>query len=464
MLNAPLVYGLLSMAAWVIASLVMSTHFYFELFSSQGGRFALVEVLRVGFGIILAGIATSSIVYFMMEANFRRIRPLFFPDGGLVRMRRVFRLDIRSRLLFAFMMVSVGPMIVVGVVFHHKVTSILTVNPEQALDSIRAVIFYVPAVLIVLAAVLSRLVASSIAGPIAEMEDAMARVSDGDFAARVKVTDNDELGVLADSFNHMTEGLWERENMRHSLALAQEVQQNLLPERPPELPGLDLAGRSQYCDETGGDYYDFLEFGGDTGLQVGLVVGDVSDHGLPSALLMTTARAFLRQRASLGGSLQEMVSDVNRQLIRDVAETGRFMTLFLCRLDLEENTLGWVSAGHDPAQLYDPRTGLFDELGGRSPALGLMNNFSFQEYSRPLQPGQVLMLGTDGLWEAADPQGNMYGKDRLRQLLKSQAHRDSSEIVAAVLDELNRFVRPGKFADDVTLVVAKVREPADVSA
>ena len=138
---------------------------------------------------------------------------------------------------------------------------------------------------------------------------------------------NDELGALADNFNQMTEGLKDRYRLRQSLDLAKEVQQNLLPKKDPQFPGLDIAGKSIYCDETGGDYFDFFANTGPDANQYCVVIADVSEHGIPSALLMASTRAFLRQRSALSGSIAEVVSDVNRQLTRDVEDTASFVKI-----------------------------------------------------------------------------------------------------------------------------------------
>ena len=133
----------------------------------------------------------------------------------------------------------------------------------------------------------------------------MAKVEKGDLTATVTVSSNDELGVLAENFNQMTDGLKDRYRLQHSLDLAKEVQQNLLPGEDPQFPGLDIAGKSIYCDETGGDYFDFFSNVGVDKTKYGVVIGDVSVHGIPSTLLMASARAFLRQRSALTGNIAD---------------------------------------------------------------------------------------------------------------------------------------------------------------
>jgi sigma-B regulation protein RsbU (phosphoserine phosphatase) len=203
---------------------------------------------------------------------------------------------------------------------------------------------------------LNRVVNRSITQPISEMVRVLNRIRGGDFDTKVRVVSNDEIGHIGDVINEMTEGLKEREQVRQSLQLAREIQQNLLPKDNPDIDGLDIAGTSIYCDETGGDYYDFIVPEKGIPGQVRIVLGDVSGHGISAALLMATARALIRQRSLMPGSIGEVVSDVNRQLSRDVLETGSFMTLFYLDVDARNNRLAWVRAGHDPALIYNPET------------------------------------------------------------------------------------------------------------
>ena len=248
----------------------------------------------------------------------------------------------------------------------------------------------------------------------------------------------------------------QRDHMQLSLDLAMEVQQNLLPQAAPHIPGLDLAGRSLYCDETGGDYFDFLEAASPGAREIGLVVGDVSEHGIPSALLMTSARAYLRQRSYMAGSLAEIVSDVNRQFCRDVKDSGRFMTLFVGRLNTGDRELTWVRAGHDPALLYDPFLDRFEELEGRGLPLGVQADFKFEEYRVSLAQGSILLMGTDGIWEARDRAGRQFGKDRLRELVKDRARDSARKIVQGVITGVNNFLDGLPHQDDITLLVAKI--------
>ena len=249
----------------------------------------------------------------------------------------------------------------------------------------------------------------------------------------------------------------EHQGVRQALSLAMEVQQNLLPKTNPQIEGLDIAGNSIYCDETGGDYYDFLEVGTPGEGKIGVVVGDVSDHGIPSALLMATARALIRQRCSAFGRIDRVVSDVNRQLARDVKDSGRFMTLFYAEIESPHKIMRWVNAGHEPAIIFDPVTDTFSDLnGGNNLAMGVFEDTEFKEAQQEISPGQIIVIATDGIWEARNPQGEMFSKDRVHQIIRGNATKSAKDIQDSILDSLQHFQKDVKLEDDMTLVVIKV--------
>jgi serine phosphatase RsbU (regulator of sigma subunit) len=249
----------------------------------------------------------------------------------------------------------------------------------------------------------------------------------------------------------------EHQKVQHSLSLAMEVQQNLLPKSDPKIAGLDISGKSIYCDETGGDYYDFLEFEDPGNGQIGVVVGDVSDHGISSALLMATVRAQIRQRCSAYNKIDQVVTDVNRRLAQDVMDSGRFMTLFYTEIDRSQNIIRWVSAGHDPAIIYDPVKDVFKDLNGTGNlALGIMEDANFKEAARDIVPGQIIVIATDGIWEARNPKGEMFGKDRLHKIIRQNTSATAKEIQNNVFESIRRFQKDARLEDDMTLVVIKI--------
>jgi len=244
----------------------------------------------------------------------------------------------------------------------------------------------------------------------------------------------------------------QRDRLQQSLDLAMEVQQSLLPKENPRLAGLDIAGRSVYCDETGGDYYDFLNLGPG---KIGLVVGDVSGHGIQSALLMTTVRGSLRQRIQKPDRLAQIVADLNRQFHSDVESSGHFMTLFVCEVDTGNRSLRWIRAGHDPAMVYNVAAGTFHELGGGGLPLGVAQNSQFEERTGAFDHQQVLVIGTDGIWETFDIEGNRFGKDKLKKVIRSTAHLPAEAMAERVIEAVQHFRHPLKIEDDVTLVIVK---------
>jgi sigma-B regulation protein RsbU (phosphoserine phosphatase) len=247
---------------------------------------------------------------------------------------------------------------------------------------------------------------------------------------------------------------------KKALALAGEVQKSLLPQSKPNVHGLDVAGRNVSCDEIGGDYFDFLWRRENPDGPFSVVVGDITGHGVDSALLMTSARAFLRMRASQPGTISDIVSAMNSHLTQDVLETGRFMTLFYLTVDPQKDRIDWVRAGHDPALLYDPQQDEFEELKGAGMALGVNDAFKYPENRHEgLTNGQIIAIGTDGIWEAFNKQGAMFGKNRFKEIIRQNAAAGADDILNAVYNEVNQFIEGQKTEDDITLVIIKVKKP-----
>jgi sigma-B regulation protein RsbU (phosphoserine phosphatase) len=462
MIELPLISALISLFDWVLAGATMATY---SLVSESGGSESvaveLIEALRVFVGCIIGGIVVAAIIFFITEARCRQIWPYFFSAGGLVKTPGVFRLKLRTRMFVIFILASILPLILMAVLSYNKARLMLVMDPAEVIESLLYLTSFLLAVTLAVALILSGSFSSAIIEPVRRMQAAMTRVEKGDLTATVTVDSIDELGVLADNFNQMTEGLKDRYRLQRSLDLAKEVQQSLLPSRDPRFPGLDIAGKSIYCDETGGDYFDFFDSVGGDAYRYGVVIGDVSEHGIPSALLMASARAFLRQRSSLAGGIGDVVSDVNRQLTRDVEDSGRFITLFYLQIDGANRSLSWVRAGHEPAMLYSPATDRFEELSGQGIALGIDDRWRYVEENRGgLATGQIILLSTDGIWEARNPQGQMFGRQAIYDIIGQNSHRPAARILEAVLADLNRFQQGVEPADDITLVIVKISPDA----
>ncbi|MEJ2638883.1 MAG: SpoIIE family protein phosphatase, partial [Desulfosarcinaceae bacterium] len=263
------------------------------------------------------------------------------------------------------------------------------------------------------AIILATLFSKTVTRPLKRLSEGAQRLAAGDFKARVDIRSHDEFGQMGKIFNQVGPQLEAHYDLRRSLDLAREVQQNLLPEHAPIVPGLDVCGQSRYCDQTGGDYYDYLVVGPPEKPRLLVIVGDVAGHGIPSALLMATARALIRQRFHLDGDLKTKLADVNRLLCQDVGDSGQFMTLFVAEICAQDGDLTWVRAGHEPGWCYTPATGRIETLSGKGLPVGVMAGAEFPEKRRSLVHDEVLAIGTDGIWESLDPQGRMYGKQRL---------------------------------------------------
>jgi sigma-B regulation protein RsbU (phosphoserine phosphatase) len=260
--------------------------------------------------------------------------------------------------------------------------------------------------------------------------------------------------ALADRIKMLSQ---EQDKIRQSLSLAREVQQNLLPHKSPKIERLDIAGKSVYCDETGGDYYDYIYSDRDENRRIGVAIGDVAGHGISSALLMATVRSSLRQRSSLPGSVASIISDVNHQLVQDVEDSGQFMTLFYLNIDPKKMQAQWVRAGHDPAIFYDPVADSFAELGGAGIALGVDEEWNYSEYTKTaLNKGQIIFLSTDGIWEAFNQKGEMFGKERIYGIIRKNSSLRAKEIINMMIESLKSFQQGAQIEDDITLVVIKI--------
>ncbi len=414
------------------------------------------------FRFLMIGLIASFISFFLIDEYCRsKLIPVFFPAGRLAAVPGTIKISILRRIRVLWGAGTNAPMILLVGTIGFAVWEVqdYAVSAGQFGKEVLAFTIAVCLIFISISLILNFLAGRSILQPIKEMMRVVNNVRDGDFHQKVSVLSNDELGDLGDGMNEMTEGLIERDQMRQSLYLAKEVQQALLPRSAPKIKGLDIASTSVYCDETGGDYYDFFISDKPDASRISVVVGDVSGHGISSALLMTTARAFLRQRSAQPGKIATVVSDVNRLLCHDVADSGGFMTLFYLDIDRQHRKLRWVRAGHDPVVFYDPRAASIEELRGSGMAMGIDADHAYEQYSKEdLACGQIILVGTDGIWEAQNPRGHMFGKETVNRIIRQYSDTDAKGLLTACLYALDKFRDGVKPEDDVTLVVIKVTD------
>lgn len=311
-------------------------------------------------------------------------------------------------------------------------------------------------VLLVAVSVVVIAVARSLAQRIGHLSQAALKVASGDLDARVPEGGKDELSELAQAFNGMIPKLKQRMEILHSLDLAKQVQQSLLPSSTPIMEGLDIAGCSIYCDQTGGDYYDFMSVERLDPQQLVVAVGDVCGHGVAAAMLMATARGLLRSRIEQPGNLAHVFSDINRHLTTDESHV-RFMTMFCLMIHMDKHVLQWVSAGHDPIIAYAPNEDQFYDLAGEDIPMGIDRNWNYSEQRRDnWTRGTVLVAGTDGIWETRNAAGEFFGKDRMKEIIRSHARESAKVISGAITDAVAKFRGEVPQADDVTLVVMRL--------
>lgn len=297
--------------------------------------------------------------------------------------------------------------------------------------------------------------------PLHAMADTAAKMGEGDFSARINMTTGDERDIVINTLNDMGPRLEESLRVKGALDIAHEVQQRLLPNAAPSIPGFDISGASRYSDETGGDYFDFFTLGDNSEQEIAIAVGDVSGHGIGAALLMASARASLRASCTRGVPPATAISTVNALLAKDLIGSGRFMTLFYMEL-LSGGRLRWVRAGHDPALLYLPNRDTFDELGGDGMVLGVIEHFDYEEQCcQSLEAGAIVVIGTDGIWEATDANDEMFGKHRLREIIRREASGSAEQIRNAVMQAVEVHIGSAEILDDLTLVVMKKTDYTD---
>ncbi len=325
---------------------------------------------------------------------------------------------------------------------------------DSLFDQMRSISSIISGVMLIITGFIAWFGSRAITRPLLGMANAAKRLAGGDFSARIAWRSNDERDILVEAFNDMGPKLEEHLRISKDLELAKEVQRLLLPSTQPDLGGYDLSGGISYCDQTGGDYYDFIDVQGDKERVLGVVLGDVSGHGIPAALVMAAARGQLHSISQIPLEPHERIQTVNTLLSADLDGTGRFLTLFYLRLRENDDTVHWVRAGHDPAIWYSPQSGEFDELGGDGLALGVLGDFKFQSYSATLAAGDVLVLATDGVWEARNEDGEMFGKKRMLAIIKENAHNSAVEIRTAIMESVAAYEADGQ-EDDIAVVVIR---------
>jgi serine phosphatase RsbU (regulator of sigma subunit) len=238
--------------------------------------------------------------------------------------------------------------------------------------------------------------------------------------------------------------------MAKEMEQAALIQARLLPGASPVVAGLDIAGKTVACRTVGGDYYDFLKFPDG---RIGLLVGDVAGKGMPASLMMSSLQACVHVVFDEADDLAVNVTRLNKATCRNCPD-NRFITFFMTVADPVTGELVYTNAGHNPPLLVRAAGG-YEELKGGGMILGILPMAKYTESRAAFQPGDVLVLFSDGVTEAADPRGQDFGEKRLADLVASLRSRPAAEIVEAIHHAVAAFTEGAPAADDITVVVAR---------
>jgi serine phosphatase RsbU (regulator of sigma subunit) len=238
--------------------------------------------------------------------------------------------------------------------------------------------------------------------------------------------------------------------LEKQVQMAAEVQHRMIPQTPPQIPGVDLAAVYVPCFELGGDFYDFISLQEDN---IGLAIADVAGKGVPASLSMAAVRAALRAQVDNVYYLYEVVQRINLMVCRDTPP-GEFVTLFYGVLDARNKRFTYCNAGHPPGLIL--RDGAIIELAGDNLVLGVDPAEQYHQSIVDLRSGDILLLYTDGLPDAMNFQQETFGRQRLLDAFKTGG-ASAEEVAQHILWELRKFVGMAKRTDDVTMIVARLK-------
>lgn len=242
----------------------------------------------------------------------------------------------------------------------------------------------------------------------------------------------------------------EQGRLERELQMARELQASLLPRKTPQLAGWDFAAYWQPARQVSGDFYDFIP----TEQGVGVVIADVSDKGMPAALFMALSRTIVRASLIQADSPADGMLHANQLICAD-SPNSMFVTLFAAQIDRASGDLIFVNAGHNPPYLYRATADQPQRLARTGMALGIDDSTRFDQQVVHLDPGDTLILYTDGILDALNARGEEFGDERLRQVCAQHRMESATHIVAALRDEVLHFVGDQPLADDCTVVVVQ---------
>ncbi len=301
----------------------------------------------------------------------------------------------------------------------------------------------------------------SITGAVHNLYGGTQRVREGDFSHRIEVHGNDQLAELGDSFNRMTENLErlvevakEKERLQSEIEIAREVQNQLFPKSTPESKSILITAACTPARLVSGDYYDYLNI---EDKKIALAIGDVAGKGISAALLMATVQSTMRTQLRAGReavplSTAALVSRLNQQLFA-YTPPEKFATFYFALYDDETGLMRYTNAGHLPPILV--HNGAATRLDVTGTVVGAFSFSQYGESAVKLEPGDLLACFTDGITEPENEFGEMYGEERLTNLVVKHAERDSDEIVRAITDSVREWTGSPELQDDMTLLLAR---------
>ena len=245
----------------------------------------------------------------------------------------------------------------------------------------------------------------------------------------------------------------EHERIAHEMNLASDIQKALLPKEHPSTDHLETAGWCMSASETGGDFYDFPDMGEG---RTGVVIGDATGHGMGAALIVFIARSTLKALLDGEHDLEKVVTRMN-DLVEQELDDDRFITFYFGVFDEATHTLVYTSAGHDPPLVYRPSTDEFFEQIATGTPLGILPGMEFPTEEIVLESGDFLILGTDGIWEARNHEGEFYGKDRLKAIVREVHARPVEEASERIRQQILDFHQGAEQLDDITAVFVRIK-------
>jgi serine phosphatase RsbU (regulator of sigma subunit) len=308
-------------------------------------------------------------------------------------------------------------------------------------------------------------IAGGITSAVKALHRGTRQIARGDFDIQIEVPNEDELGDLAVSFNEMAaavkrgqEEAIERERLERELETAREIQEKLLPHEMPVVSGFEITGTSLPSQQVGGDYFDFLEIGDG---QLGIAIADVSGKGIPAALLMANLQASLHAQVFQPGKVAEVTYRINNLLYRST-DAHMFVTFFYGILDKKRSIFTSTNAGHNQPLLFRTDSRI-ERLGEGGLILGFQPDVQYDQQTVAVRPGEVIVLYTDGITEAAAPGSEMiaedlFGVERLVDVIQANLENSAREIQSAILEAIAEHTQNAPQYDDITLVVIKRTE------